>query len=137
ESEREILANSVMPDPLAALAPVMSAAEVTAIQSAARGVTVDDDLVSYTLAIVEKTRRHEYLSVGVSPRGSVSLYRAAQALALVEGRDYCIPDDFKRLVLPVLAHRTVVSSRYASTLKQAEQAEAVLREIVESTPVPV
>ena len=71
------------------------------------------------------------------PRGSVSLYRAAQALALVEGRGYCTPEDFKRLVVPVLAHRTVVSSRYVSSLKQSEQAEAVLREIVESTAVPV
>jgi MoxR-like ATPase len=116
---------------------VITADEVAEIQGAVRTVRVDEDLVGYALALVEKTRRHEYLSLGVSPRGSVALYRAAQALALVEGRGYTVPDDFKRLALPVLAHRTVVSSRYVSTLKQAEQAEAVLREIVESTPVPI
>ena len=136
-SEREILAGLATGDPLEAIEPVMTGDEVIAIQRAVRAVTVDEDLVTYTLAIVEKTRQHEYLSLGVSPRGSVSLYRAAQALALVEGRSYCIPDDFKRLVLPVLAHRCVVSSRYTSTLKQSEQAEAVLQEIVDSTPVPV
>ena len=136
-SEREILKGLAGRDPLAAIEPVMTSEEVIAIQRAVRGVAVDEDLVTYTLGIVEKTRQHEYLSLGVSPRGSVSLYRAAQALALVEGRGYCIPDDFKRLALPVLAHRCVVSSRYASTLKQSEQAEAVLQEIIDSTPVPL
>ena len=134
QSEREILAAR---NPLQAIEPVMSADEVIEVQEAARAVTVDHDLVSYTLAIVEKTRQHEYLSLGVSPRGSLSLYRAAQALALVEGRSYSIPDDFKRLVVPVLAHRCVVSTRYISTLKQSDQAEAILREIADSTPVPM
>jgi MoxR-like ATPase len=137
ESEREILANSVKQDPLESIRPVVSADEVVQIQRAVRGVIVDQDLVSYALAIVEKTRHHEDLSLGVSPRGSVSLYRAAQASALVEGRSYCVPDDLKRLILPVLAHRCVVNSRYVSTLKQTEQAEAVLQQIVDSTPVPV
>jgi MoxR-like ATPase len=136
QSEREILAHSAR-DPLDSLAPVMSAGEAAEIQRAVRSVTVDEDLVGYALSIVQKTRNHEYLSLGVSPRGSVSLYHAAQALALVEGRSYTVPDDFKRLALPVLAHRTVVSSRYVSTLKQAEQVEAILREIVETTPVPM
>ena len=73
----------------------------------------------------------------MSPRGSMSLYRAAQALAVLEGRSYCIPDDLKRLVLPVFAHRCVVSSRYISTLKKADQTEAILREIIDATPVPL
>jgi len=67
----------------------------------------------------------------------MSLYRAAQSLALVEGRSYCIPDDFKRLVLPVFAHRCVVSSRYVSTERKVDQAEAMLQEILDSTPVPL
>lgn len=136
ETERQILANSAR-DPLDSLAPAMTAAELAGIQQAVHAVSVDDDLIGYSLALVEKTRRHEYLSLGVSPRGSVSFYHAAQALALIEGRAYTIPDDFKRLAVPVLAHRTVVSSRYISTLKQAEQAESILREIVDSTPVPL
>jgi MoxR-like ATPase len=137
ESEREILANSARQDPIETIKPVVSADEVVQIQRAVRGIAVDPDLVTYALAIVERTRHHDDLSLGVSPRGSVSLYRAAQAWALVEGRGYCIPDDFKRMVLPVLAHRCVVNSRYVSTLKQTEQAEAVLQDIVDSIPVPV
>ena len=137
ESEKEILRNFADSEPLARIEPVMSAAEVLDIQQAVRRITVDEALMNYTLAIVEKTRQHEYLSLGVSPRGSMSLYRAAQALALLEGRSYCIPDDFKRLALPVFAHRCVVSSRYLSTMKKSDQAETILREILESTPVPL
>jgi len=58
-------------------------------------------------------------------------------MALLEGRTYCIPDDFKRLTIPTFAHRLVISARYTSTLKRAEQSEQILREIVESVPVPV
>jgi len=137
ESEKEILRNFAVSDPLKKITPVMTAEEVAALQQAVRQVAVDDALVDYTMAIVEKTRQHEYLSLGVSPRGSMSLYRAAQALALIEGRTYCIPDDFKRLVLPVFAHRCVVSSRYVSTLKKGEQTEAILKEILDSSPVPL
>ena len=136
-SEKEILRDFANSDPMANLQPVMTGAEVAEIQASVRQVTVDDELVNYTLAIVEKTRHHEFLSLGVSPRGSMSLYRAAQARAYLEGRNYCIPDDFKRLVLPVFAHRCVVSSRYLSTLKKSDQSEAVLEGIVESTPVPL
>jgi len=137
ESEKEILRNFADSDPLMRIEPVMSAEEVVEIQHAVRQVAVDDQLMNYTLAIVEKTRQHEYLSLGISPRGSMSLYRAAQSLAILEGRNYTIPDDFKRLVLPVFSHRCIVSSRFISTLKKGDQAEAILQEILESTPVPL
>jgi len=136
-SEKEILRNFANAEPLQNIEPVMTAEEVVEIQHAVRRVAVDDQLMNYTLAVVEKTRQHEYLSLGVSPRGSMMLFRAAQALALVEGRNYCIPDDFKRLVLPVLAHRCVVSSRYISTMKKGEQADSILKEILDATPVPL
>jgi MoxR-like ATPase len=137
ESEKEILQNFAQADPLANVRPVMTGAEVVEIQNQVRRVKVDEELVNYTLAIVEKTRQHEYLSLGVSPRGSMSLYRAGQALAFLEGRNYCIPDDFKRLILPVFSHRCVVSSRYISTLKKSDQTEALLEAIIDSTPVPL
>jgi MoxR-like ATPase len=137
ESEKEILQDFAESDPLTNLKPVMTGPEVVEMQNRVRRVKVDEELVNYTLAIVEKTRQHEYLSLGVSPRGSMSLYRAAQALAFLEGRNYCIPDDFKRLVLPVFSHRCVVSSRYVSTLKKSEQTATLLEEIVNSTPVPL
>jgi MoxR-like ATPase len=136
-SEKEILRNFADSEPLAKIEPVMSAQEVAELQRTVRRVTVDDQLMNYTLAIVEKTRQHEYLSLGVSPRGSMSLYRAAQALAFIEGRTYCIPDDFKRLVLSVFAHRCIVSSRYLSTLKKSDQADTILKEIIDSVPVPL
>jgi MoxR-like ATPase len=86
---------------------------------------------------VERTRKTERLALGVSPRGSLMLQRAAQAHAFIEGRDYCVPDDFKRLILPVFAHRVVVNTRYATTQNKGSQAEAILTEIIEATRVPV
>jgi MoxR-like ATPase len=77
------------------------------------------------------------LDLGVSPRGTLALFRAAQALALTEDRGYCIPDDIKRLVTPVFAHRIVVSSRFSSSLRRSEEAEAVLNEILKTVSVPL
>ena len=116
---------------------MMDAADVLAMQEAVSHVKVDESLLDYALEIVERTRQTEQLSLGVSPRGAVMLHRAAQARAFLEGRDYCLPDDFKRLIVPVFAHRVVVSSRYVSTQKKSEQAEAILREILETTRVPL
>ncbi len=136
-AEREILRSEAGTTKLEAMQPVLGAADVLEMQQAVTQIRVDDSLVQYTLAIVRKTRESEHLSLGVSPRGSQMLYRAAQAMAFLEGRNFCTPEDFKPLVVPVFAHRVVVNGLYASTLKKSEQAEQVLREIVESTPVPV
>ncbi len=137
ESEREIMREQAGAAPLAALDPVMDAEDVLALQEQVRRVRVEDSLLDYALEIVERTRQREQLTLGVSPRGSVMLYRAAQALAFLEGRDFCLPDDFKRLVIPVFAHRIVVNTRYLATQKKSEQAEAILHEIIDSTPVPL
>ena len=137
ESEKEILKSSAVADRLSKIQPGMTAAEVVEVQQAVRRVSVDDALIQYLLAVVEKTRHHPDLTLGISPRGSMMLYRAAQAMALAEGRNYCIPDDIKRLALPVFAHRLVVSSNYTSTLKRSGQVESVLQEILESVPVPL
>ena len=88
--------------PLEQIAPVMEAADVVAMQETVAQVRVDDSLLDYALEIVERTRQTEQLSLGVSPRGAVMLHRAAQARAFLEGRDYCLPDDFKRLIVPGL-----------------------------------
>jgi MoxR-like ATPase len=98
---------------------------------------VDESLVSYALEIVKRTRESEYLSLGVSPRGAQALYRAAQAMAFLDGRGFCTPQDFKSLAVPVFAHRVAVNGGYASTAKKSEQADLVLKEIVESVSVPV
>jgi MoxR-like ATPase len=125
-----------MPD-LDQLRPVMQADDILAAQSAVSGVRVDESLLDYIMAIVDATRRSEFLIIGASPRGSLALRRAAQALAYFERRDYCIPDDIKRLVLPVLAHRVIVSSKYSSPYRRSEEAEAILAEILGSIDVPL
>jgi MoxR-like ATPase len=137
EAEKEILRNHSGAGGMDQLAPLMDAADVAAMQETVSRVKVDESLLDYALEIVERTRQTEQLSLGVSPRGAVMLHRAAQARAFLEGRDYCLPDDFKRLILPVFAHRVVVSSRYVSTQKKSEQAEAILREILDTTRVPL
>lgn len=119
------------------LAPVLSSAELLRLQEQAGQVAVDDSLVDYMLAIVEKTRCHESLALGVSPRGSQALYRAAQALALVEGREYAIPDDIKRLVVPVFAHRIAINARTSLSQRSTEQSERTLQEIMTLVEVPL
>ncbi len=136
-AEREILRSEAGVSRLEDLRPVLTGAEVLETQQAVKQVRVDESLVSYALEIVRRTRESEFLSLGVSPRGSQALYRAAQAMAFLDGRTYCTPEDFKPLAVPVFAHRVVVSSLYASTLKKSEQADQVLREIVENVAVPV
>ena len=136
-AEKEIIRNHSGMNATEQVAPQMDAADVIAMQEAVSHVKVEDSLLDYALEIVERTRQTEQLSLGVSPRGTVMLHRGAQARAYLEGRDYCLPDDFKRLIVPVFAHRVVVSSRYVSTQKKSEQAEAILREILETTRVPV
>jgi MoxR-like ATPase len=137
EGEKEILRNHSAAGHADQITPTMDAADVLAMQAAVSQVKVEESLLDYALEIVDRTRTSEQLSLGVSPRGSVMLQRAAQARAFLEGRDYCLPDDFKQLIVPVFAHRVVVSSRYVSTQKKSEQAEAILREILDTTRVPL
>lgn len=136
-SEKEIIRNHSATGHAEQAEPLMDAADVATMQRAVSSVKVDDSLLDYAMEIVERTRQTEQLSLGVSPRGTVMLHRAAQARAFVEGRDYCLPDDFKQLIVPVFAHRVVVSSRYVSTQKKSEQSEAILSEILETTRVPL
>ena len=137
DAEREILRSTVGAVQLENLQPVLSGSEVLDMQHAVTRVRVDDALVNYTLEIVRKTRESEYFSLGVSPRGSQMLYRAAQAMAFLDGRSFCVPEDFKPLVVPVFAHRVVPNAHYSSTLKKSEHAEQIIQEIVEGTPVPI
>ncbi|HVZ59798.1 MAG TPA: MoxR family ATPase [Terriglobales bacterium] len=141
-SEREILRAEAGASRLDSIRPAVDGAEVLAIQKEVTAVRVDDSLVDYTLAIVTRTRESSQLSLGVSPRGSLMLYRAAQANAYLDGRSFTTPQDFKQLAIPVFAHRVVASGRYAASLKKpglknSEETEQILREIVDSIPVPV
>jgi MoxR-like ATPase len=135
-SEREILRNSSRgTDEL--IEPVLNAEEIVALQSHVSRVAVDDALVDYMLAVVDRTRHHDGLALGVSPRGAQALYRACQALALLEGRDYVLPDDIKRLIVPVFAHRVVINTRVLLGQRTAEHAENILQDILTLVDVPL
>ena len=136
-AEKEILRSQSRILKFDTIQPVMQAEDILETQSSIEEIRVDDSLLDYIMAIVDTTRRSEYLYVGASPRGSLALRRAAQACAWHEGRNYCIPDDIKRLVLPVLAHRVIVSSKYVSPYKRSEEAESILTDILETVPVPL
>ncbi len=137
ETEREILRKRASDDPLHTLEPVANVSDVLSMQEAVTHVKVDNSLHDYALEIVNRTRKTDHLALGVSPRGTLMLQRAAQARAFLEGRDYCLPDDFKQLAVAVFSHRVVASSRHASLQKKSETTESVLREIVDSVPVPL
>ena len=119
------------------LSEVLSTREILKLQSQVHDVKVDEALVDYMLAIVEKTRTHESLALGVSPRGAQAMYRATQALAMVEGRGYAIPDDIKRLVVPIFAHRVIVNTRTALSQRSSDLADRILQEILTLVDVPL
>jgi MoxR-like ATPase len=116
---------------------VLTGSDVLDMQKVVTQVEVDDSLIKYALEIVRRTRNHEKLTLGVSPRGSQMLYRAAQAMAFLDGRGFCVPEDFKPLVVPVFAHRVAIHGRHSSGMKKAVRAEEVIQEIVDTVPVPV
>ena len=137
QAEREILRSEAGASRMQEIRPVLTGEDVIEMQEAVRQIRVDESLVNYALEIVRRTRESEFLSLGVSPRASQALYRAAQAMAFLEGRSFCTPEDFKPLIVPVFAHRVVVNGHYASTLRKSEQSDQVLKEIVENVAVPV
>jgi MoxR-like ATPase len=137
ETEREILRKHIHDDSLAALEPVADVGDVLEMQEAVSRVKVDSSLHDYALEIVNRTRKTDLLALGVSPRGTLMLQRAAQARAFLDGRDYCLPDDFKQLAVAVFSHRVVASARHVSLQKKSETTESVLRELVDSVRVPL
>ena len=134
-SEREILRNTERRTP--EVATGLTADDVVQLQDAVDQVAVEETLVDYLLAIVERTRNHESLALGVSPRGSQALFRAVQALALAEGRDYAIPDDVKRLAVPIFGHRVVVNTRTALAQRKSDLGDRIIEEILSLIEVPL
>lgn len=134
EEGMDILRRFKSTNPLDDLQPVADANEIIEAQMNYTQVSLHDDVLNYLLAIVERTRSHDDVIIGVSPRGSQALLRATQVHAILRGRDYVTPDDVKAMAVPVLAHRLVLRSalRYAGQDGGAGVIEAILREI----PVP-
>jgi MoxR-like ATPase len=137
DDEKTILRQQTLNSPIDDIVPIMDGESVLALQREVREVAVDEALLDYLIRVARATREADILDLGVSPRGSLALYHAAQALAFVEGRDYVIPDDIKRLVAPIFAHRIVVNSRYSTGLRRSDEAEAALQEILKTVNVPL
>jgi MoxR-like ATPase len=134
ESEMRILRERPGQEMLERLEPVMSGADVLALQKHVLTVKVDDSVLDYLLRIVAETRKHEHVEVGVSPRGAQDLLHAAQAAAVLDQRDYIAPDDIKQMAVPVCAHRLV--SRSFLSDGQIASGQDVISEILQKVPVP-
>ncbi|HZP35898.1 MAG TPA: AAA family ATPase [Methylomirabilota bacterium] len=131
--EKAVLRGKAAPPPVG-VGPVVLAEEVLSLQEAAEQVRAEESVLDYLLAVVAATRRSSLLSLGVSPRGSLALLRAARARALADGRDYLVPDDIKELALPVLAHRVMVKTAVAGG--GGMDGDAAIATILQDVPVP-
>ncbi len=135
EVEKEIarsITTACMPE---GLEPVITSNEVITMQEAAEGVKVDEDLLGYIVKITQTTRDHKAIKLGVSPRGTIAFYKASQAMALVHGRDYCTPDDIKKVAVPVLAHR-IIPAQYSMEHSLQDPAD-IIEEVLEGLSVPI
>ena len=132
-AEKEILKRYTNGNHKGSVEPVLTPADVIALQDESRKIHIDEEIVDYMLRIVNYTRRHPDIELGVSPRGTVALFRGVQALALVQGRGYAVPDDVKRLVPCVFGHR-VLGAR--SGAKTRLDAHTILQNILNEAPVP-
>lgn len=121
--------------PLDSLQPVISADELKALIPVVRAVRVTESVARYLLSVIHATREYPTMRLGASPRAALALFRAAQALAAIRGRDYVKPDDIKQLAVPALAHRLLLSPTQMSY--QTQDAEQLVRDLVESIPAPV
>src|SRR5262245_26333688 len=132
-AEKEILKRYTNGSHQQAIEPVLTPADVIALQDESRKIHIDEEIVDYMLHIVNSTRKHQDIELGVSPRGTVALFRGVQALALVEGRNFALPDDVKRLVPRVFGHRIIISR---AATKARTDAQTLLQAILEEAPVP-
>lgn len=134
DDEVYVLKSQTFGHPIESLSSVIDRTEVTEIQEVVKRVRVEESLLTYIVSIAEGTRRSKLLEVGVSPRGCLMLRRLAQSWALLEGRDYVIPDDIKHLAVSVFAHRVILRG---ASRQDARRAARVIREVVEATKVPL
>jgi MoxR-like ATPase len=132
--ENEILIRYERDDPLETLEPVVQVEDLEVMQAQVRTVLIEESVRQYIVRVVRATREHAAVELGVSPRGSLALYKTAQALAALRGREFVIPDDVKYLAPSVLTHRIIISPQ---TRLRGRKPEEVVMEIVDTVPVPV
>jgi MoxR-like ATPase len=119
--------------PIEQIGPVVECEDVLMLQETVKKIYVDDLVKQYIVSLVDATRHHPSIYLGASPRGSLALFRTSQARALIMGRDYVLPDDVKALVMPALAHRTLLSSTGQA---HGRDGNAPINEILSTVPVP-
>ncbi len=134
--ERSLLRDRDGGDPVAALGPVIDHTALRAAQDAVEKVRVDDALVDYAMNVIEETRRSPAIAIGASTRGALAWYRAAQAHAFADGRGFCVPDDFKVLAVPALAHRVTLPAAHESLGRARVEAERAIGDIIARVAVP-
>lgn len=138
EAERKILHQSAhLDEMLERIQAVLPCTQVLELQAMVDEVRADPTLVDFLMEIVRRTRVEPRLQIGVSPRGAVALFRASRAHALVQGRDFLVPDDILSLTVPCLAHRLLPVGTAASTAEAHQEAAILLEEIIQEVPVPV
>jgi MoxR-like ATPase len=132
-AEREILKRFSNGNKALTVDPVLTPAEILFLQDESRKVHIDESIVDYMIELVNHTRAHPEIELGISPRGTLALFRATQALAMVEGRTFVLPDDIKRLIHPVFEHRLVL---VRTGTRARTDSRTVLEEITHQIPVP-
>jgi len=134
--EKKILERQQALHPADELQPALTVQDLQDLQNHVEKVRLDESLMDYLLAIVAATRHSELLALGVSTRGAMAFHKAAKALALARGRDYCLPDDIKELAPTVLSHRVMLAAGQGGR-QRFEEAQQIVRDLVESVPVPL
>ncbi len=134
EEEMNVLTSHRTGEPVDQLEPVIDSSSLVNLQKKVREIRVEQSINEYILDVVDATRHAPEISVGISPRGSLALYRAAQSLAMLEQRDYVIPDDVKQLAIPVLSHRLILHTYQAE--RHTEAAQTVMQHLLDDITVP-
>ena len=134
EEEMNVLTSHRTGEPVDQLEPVIDSSSLVNLQKKVREIRVEQSINEYILDVVDATRHAPEISVGISPRGSLALYRAAQSLAMLEQRDYVIPDDVKQLAIPVLSHRLILHTYHAE--RHTEAAQTVMQHLLDDITVP-
>ena len=135
ENEREILNRNSGDSPLDNLVPVCTKADIITARKAAEQIGVSESIKNYILTLTDTTRNSDRLRLGVSPRGSLALMKAAQVYAGMMGRDYVLPDDVKKIAVPVMAHRVIV--RTQNTIRLSDTGEQIIEYIVDTVKAPI
>ncbi len=133
EQELAIVRDQQIAHPIESLTAVASPEEIVSVQEAVKSIYVDDLIREYIVTITKGTREREDVALGSSPRGSLALFRGAQAMSLIRGRDFVLPDDVKELAVPMLRHRIIPS---AAARMQGVQSKDIVEELIEEFPVP-